>query len=45
MPAGIECMVFEQSGSIRELRVGINMLLNGHRLAAHGQPAYEIKIN
>jgi hypothetical protein len=41
---GIECTVFEQSGSIRELGVGINVPLNGHRLA-HGQPGYEIKIN
>jgi 2-polyprenyl-6-methoxyphenol hydroxylase-like FAD-dependent oxidoreductase len=43
--AGIECTIFEQSGSIRELGVGINMFLNGHRLAVHGQPGYEIKIN
>lgn len=42
--AGIECAVFDESGSIRE-GVGINMLLNGHRLAAHGQPRYETKIN
>lgn len=36
--AGLERTVFEKSGSIRQLGVVTNMLLNG-------QPSYEIKIN
>ena len=35
---GIDCVLFEQSRSMHELGVGMNLLLNG-------QPGHEIKIN